>query len=512
MKLPPFIVRDCIGRTSLYTLLTAVAALSLGACRGMPSFVGGLAGAPSETLSAPDATAESGASAAPVVSASALQTHHKPVVQTETDAPTYEAPFDPRPAPSQQPGVIQEEPASYLEYGPAEAPPVRLGRAAPPALPWHTSPQFVQPVGHTEVIENGEVIANTDAGVERPHHAEFTPNVARVGHTARTLPPGAFTGQTHCCADPMYPPEVWRMRKDEFLCDGGDKSLEVRVNPDWTVRGLDPEDTVVHFDTLDGATEVEPSNCVCIYAPRFAAVRKTVGLSLARVRQRSAGVELPMMLVQQEDIDSAGTVNQPLQPGRNVGLDQLITLEDRNQGILLQGRNLASGLDNGFLLYENLLLIRRGQFDNSEKVRLANSIEAAVVWTDEQGVQVAVDGDQVFVQEGVLEPLEIDRYERQGKPRMRICKVASDKEAHPGDIIHFTLRFDNIGDQEVGNVTIVDNLVTRLEYVPDSAECSLDAQFFATQNEGESLVLRWEIAQPIKPGEGGIIRFQCRVR
>jgi len=284
------------------------------------------------------------------------------------------------------------------------------------------------------------------------------------------------------------------------------------VNPDWTIRGLDQEDTVVHFDTIDGATEVEPSNCVCIYAPRFAAVRKTVGLSLTRLRQKSAGVDLPMMLVQQEDVDSAGTVNQPLQPGRNVGLEPLVTLEDRNKGVMLENRNLALGLDNGFLPYENLLLIRRGQFDNSEKARLANSIEAAAVWSEEQAVQVVVDGEQAVVQEGVVEPLEIDRIERQGKPRMRICKVASDKDARPGDIVHFTLRFDNVGDQVVGNVTIVDHLVTRLEYVPDSAECSLDAQFFATEVEGESLVLRWEIAEPIEPGQGGIIRFQCRVR
>jgi hypothetical protein len=64
----------------------------------------------------------------------------------------------------------------------------------------------------------------------------------------------------------------------------------------------------------------------------------------------------------------------------------------------------------------------------------------------------------------------------------------------------------------VGNVTIIDHLTQRLEYVQGSAECSLPANFIATDDEGESLILRWEITDPIKPGEGGIIRFQCRVR
>lgn len=61
-------------------------------------------------------------------------------------------------------------------------------------------------------------------------------------------------------------------------------------------------------------------------------------------------------------------------------------------------------------------------------------------------------------------------------------------------------------------MTIIDNLTTRLEYVPDTAQCSLRANFLTEENYGESLVLRWEILEPMKPGEGGVIRFRCRVR
>jgi hypothetical protein len=61
-------------------------------------------------------------------------------------------------------------------------------------------------------------------------------------------------------------------------------------------------------------------------------------------------------------------------------------------------------------------------------------------------------------------------------------------------------------------VTIIDNLTTRLEYVPGSAQSTLGADFFTLENEGESLVLRWEIRDPLEKGQGGIIRFQCRVR
>src|SRR5687767_5166297 len=50
--------------------------------------------------------------------------------------------------------------------------------------------------------------------------------------------------------------------QDEFLCDGGDLNNDVHVKHDWTVVGLDREDTVAHYDTLDGQTEVTKSNCV----------------------------------------------------------------------------------------------------------------------------------------------------------------------------------------------------------------------------------------------------------
>jgi hypothetical protein len=51
-----------------------------------------------------------------------------------------------------------------------------------------------------------------------------------------------------------------------------------------------------------------------------------------------------------------------------------------------------------------------------------------------------------------------------------------------------------------------------LVYVPDSAECSVDANFMTQPNDRDSLVLRWEIIDPLEVGEGGIIRFTCRVR
>ncbi|MGH8245144.1 MAG: DUF11 domain-containing protein, partial [Gammaproteobacteria bacterium] len=103
-------------------------------------------------------------------------------------------------------------------------------------------------------------------------------------------------------------------------------------------------------------------------------------------------------------------------------------------------------------------------------------------------------------------------YELDGKPRIRICKIADKSDALSGEIVNFTIRFDNVGEQPVEKVVIIDNLTTRLEYIAQSQVCTLPAAFATEVNEGESLVLRWELAVPLKVNDGGIIRFQCRVR
>jgi uncharacterized repeat protein (TIGR01451 family) len=95
---------------------------------------------------------------------------------------------------------------------------------------------------------------------------------------------------------------------------------------------------------------------------------------------------------------------------------------------------------------------------------------------------------------------------------LRLVKVASTSYARPGEEVEFTIRFDNVGNEEIGNVTIVDNLTARLEYVSDSSQCSVPSQFKTERNESDSAVLRWEITDPLPAGNGGVIRFKCTVR
>ena len=301
--------------------------------------------------------------------------------------------------------------------------------------------------------------------------------------------------------------------KDEYLCDGGDLNHDVDVKRDLTVVGLDQEDTIAHFDTLDGQTLVAASNCVCIYAPRFAAVRQVSSPIIYEGHERMADVVKPDKLNIHEETRGPKSALQPEQLVAQVGLDQVQRLRERTRGLLVdQATRLVLAAD-AFLPHEDLAFIQRGQFDASEKARLAERVAAAVVWTDTQAVQVLIEGQPAVEARGTATPQLTYTYETFGKPCLRLCKIADKSEAKPGEIIQFTLRFDNLGEQKIGNVTIIDHLMPRLEYVAGSAQSSLKASFRADEQlPGESLVLRWEIEEPLEVNQGGIVRFQARVR
>jgi uncharacterized repeat protein (TIGR01451 family) len=316
------------------------------------------------------------------------------------------------------------------------------------------------------------------------------------------------------CGNAWRPPGIacpWPPQ--EYLCDGGDDGAGVTVSPEWQLEGVDPQDTVAHYDSWDGRTLVEASNRVCIYAPRFGAVRTVTGLGVNETRVLPAGVARPDVLVQQDEYEQVATSLQRYQAKIDLGTRLPRALEGRRQDGAVSTNLQGHAFQGALLPYGNLRVLRDGTFDQAEKARLAELTRAAHVWHAEQEVQVILDGSAAVevAQDRQVEAIYTVRDLRH-KPKLRLIKLASTDHAAVGDEVEFTIRFDNVGDQPIGNIVIVDHLVTRLEYVEGSAQASRDSAFTAQPADSESLVLRWEFSQPLEPGEGGIIHFKCRVR
>ena len=74
------------------------------------------------------------------------------------------------------------------------------------------------------------------------------------------------------------------------------------------------------------------------------------------------------------------------------------------------------------------------------------------------------------------------------------------------------MRIENVGDGPVNEIVVVDNLTTRLEYVPDSLDCDAEVDFQSIVNEAQSLRLQWKLRDSLGVGESVTIQFKCRVR
>ena len=305
----------------------------------------------------------------------------------------------------------------------------------------------------------------------------------------------------------------WSVRRDEYLCDGGDFGLPAAVRADWTVDGLEQEDAIAHYDTVDGRVVVTPSNRVCIYAPRFAAVRRVENL-LAHERRQLIDVAVD------ETAPTSAAESQPVVASTQ-RTAVAINLGERPAN-LFRGREQAA---------EYVQLVQAGRvLQHARRVRqsrnhphrpsstaaskpiIKRSVQAAITWNGDQAAQVVFSNRQAVAVVGLKQPGIVYQTDEPGNPRLRLVKLPRRSHALPGEEVEFTLRFDNIGDQVIGNVTIVDNLTTRLEYVPNTAKSSVDADSRRCPTATGSTVLRWEIKEPVKPGEGGVLQFKCRVK
>jgi uncharacterized repeat protein (TIGR01451 family) len=263
-------------------------------------------------------------------------------------------------------------------------------------------------------------------------------------------------------ASPWSPPGIagpWP--HDEYLCDGGDREVQANIGPNENLRGLELEDTVAVYETVDGDTLIEPSNRVCLYAPRFGAVRQVSGVVQTEQREQPVGFERPVAAKFHQDDQLATTAVQPVQPVGEIGRKQPSIERVGESAVPATSRQPIVDLTGGFATYENLLVMRTGIITDREKAQLIESIDAAIVWSHDKAVQVVLDGRAAVDVTGDQKAQATFRIDEPDNAALRVIKVASTKVAKPGDVVDFTIRFDNLGDTTIKHLVLVDNLSAR---------------------------------------------------
>jgi len=300
---------------------------------------------------------------------------------------------------------------------------------------------------------------------------------------------------------------------DEYLFDGGDRDRPVHFD-DFRRLGLDTEDTVAEYTDHHGKRHVKPTNRVAVYSPRFAAVRT--------VSQPVAGVGAKRPTGFQDDVHVAG-LGVRKRPGYHKQRDVPNDVRVRTRGSGIDGDRIQVTFDRSTSPaanrtnqkpLENLTFLRTGELDRTQEAVLAAGIQGAVVWTKKHYPVIVGSTQEAGEVSAEFQFQEfVGREDMRKTPgKLRIVKVADKDTAQPGETITFTIRYDNLGDRELHHIRIVDNLTPRLEYVKDSADSDRKGKLFVENNAEGSLVLKFELSEPLPGHTGGVVKFQARVR
>ena len=301
---------------------------------------------------------------------------------------------------------------------------------------------------------------------------------------------------------------------DEYVFDGGDRDLSAAMHTNRS--GLDTEDTVAAFADHTGELRTTASNRVAVYAPRFGSVRTVTGL-VADVKVDKA--------VGAKDNITIGNLKTGNAAQENVHDTSLSGLETRdrvdgmkgaippmqNKRMEIAGQNRK--VDEG---HQGLDVKSPGIFNRKDGVEIAEQMQNAITWTRDQFPVITAtttNASEISAKFKVQQTIGV-KDERETKGNVRIVKLADRDEARAGDTITFTINFQNTGDFDVYDVSIVDNLTPRLAYVSGSAE--IDEKHpgeVSVEPNGEgSEILTFKLDKPLKGHASGTITFEAVVR
>jgi len=300
-----------------------------------------------------------------------------------------------------------------------------------------------------------------------------------------------------------------------LVCDGGDHAAPAKAVGEAGLANLTSGDTVARFQPADDGpdadrVELVASNCACVYAPRFSAVRQVSRLVEESLPQGPVGLI-------NEQLVGLEVERQPVWGSvQNLGPEAARTALP---GVALRERLGPLAVDQGDLPHEEDGLAgpnERLAIDQLELARLRQRPQAAVgfdvpvAWTKIQAANVLVNGVAAEVVAADRGTATL-RFEEPGRAELTLCKRAGTDTARVGEEIDFVIHMVNSGDRPLTGIVLADALPKRLELVPDSAASSLPATFSTETGDDGSVVLTWRLTNPLPAGGSGFVRFRTLV-
>jgi uncharacterized repeat protein (TIGR01451 family) len=356
----------------------------------------------------------------------------------------------------------------YLE-DPEKAIPSEFGLSAPIEVPAGTEDEAIR-----QALANGRLVAIVRLGNKVPPPEELAGlavdgTVLLPGERSLRAPAVPPIIPYYACKlyDPLLGPKG---PKEECFVDGGDKGDPLGIGPTGRLGGLNPTDVGVEYTTADRrghpARRVTTSNEVCVCVPRFV---------VARAEVAPGALDVPTVLAAHAAAVGPQNVRDRRAAMAEVGREKPHAFAGRVRPMVYVG---AVGV---------------GFFVGTNRPSVVGQVEGVAV-------TAALVEPEVLTAYPTLCPLTVTK------------TVEADGPVGSGDVVTFTIRYVNTGSKPVSDLVVSDSLSGRLEYVPGSQQTDRAANFSASANEAGSAVVRWELPGVLLPGQGGVVRFQAKVR
>ncbi len=115
---------------------------------------------------------------------------------------------------------------------------------------------------------------------------------------------------------------------------------------------------------------------------------------------KAGGVDMPIGPVPQLDIQPVASSMQPITPVGEIGARGPITFLEHTPPIGLISHTVIRATIDRLKPYENYSIIRTGEIIEAEMAYVAESAQAAIVWTTAQGVDVMIGCKKAVAIEG----------------------------------------------------------------------------------------------------------------
>ncbi len=302
---------------------------------------------------------------------------------------------------------------------------------------------------------------------------------------------------------------------DEYIFDGGDRNAPAGYVAGQR-SGFDTEDTVAKYTDHTGSARTTPSNRVAVYAPRFGSVRTVQGLQAGTKVDKAAGAR---------DSQGVGNIKSGNAAQENVhdmilsGLDSRSRVDGMEGSTPpMQAQRADSPVQNRKVEegHEGRHYAGANSMQRHEGFVLQQQIQNAMAWTrDQYPVLTASTTNASLIKATFKVQQQVGvEDERRTKGNIHVVKLADHEMAQSGDTITFTIRFENTGDFDVYDVSIVDNLTPRLQYVPGTAQIDGEhpGEVIVEDNGEGTSILTFNLDRELKGHDRGEITFEARVR